>query len=136
MHVHVQLCGSNQRSLLPANYLFFQSKFAPAMSQNQKDKAKGSEDVHEEESAAASPNRSSTWMCDDCKKEKDIKQIACFWNEKFRPVPLFAVSALKRTSKRTKKKKAKEKENDASMKKRRMEARIVTESFACLVQFY
>ena len=52
------------------------------MSQNRKDKAKGSEDVHEEESAAASPNRV---MCDVCKKEKDIKQIACFWSEGISP---------------------------------------------------
>ena len=47
------------------------------MSQKRKDKARGSKDVDEKESATASSNRSSTYSCDECKKELDEKQVAC-----------------------------------------------------------
>ena len=87
------------------------------MSQKRKDKARGSKDVDEKESAAASSTRSSTWYCDGCKKEIDDTQVACW----FATISYLHITCRECTQKiieESKEKRAKDKEMDASMNKK------------------
>ena len=119
MHVHVQLCGLNQSQLASNNLPFLPIEVCfTAMSQKRKDKARGSKDV-EEESAAASSTRSSTWYCDGCKKEIDDTPLAlsrCFLKSSY--LRITCHECTKKEYQESKEKRAKDKEMDASMNKK------------------
>ena len=114
------------------------SNFAQAMSQNRKDEATSSEDVEQED------YRSYTWKCDLCEKVKYTKQIAADWSEGLSPRTVICRECLQKIIQKN----IEEYEEKKPKKKRRMRARkrrmqtwivtgsFVTESFACLVQFY